>query len=638
MMPSVRQRHAGDDDRRDPAAARARVSCGAQPVVDRRGRSGRAGPPARPSRPCRSGCRAAPATGWQRTSHQRYRIGPRVSGVPGSECGICGGTRSRYRSAPTPHRPDKRKVRLTFLSEGRGRIAFVLVAVVADERGGGALRPLDAAGRPTGPAEVVADLAAAVAAREAAEHPRWVWSTATAVYPAAAARRRPGRPLPRRRADRGAAARARRPLGRAPLAGRRLGPADRRAGAGRPAAARRRAARARPGRAVRRPLPGPPGAGHRRADRRCTPTSSPASPRTEHPGRFRLLVAAESAGALIAAEMGARRAALAGRRARRDPASSCSASASPVGGPPRRLAELADQIAEAFGVRRLHPDSPAELLKAFARAGIDAAQHPGLGAARGGPSGGAAAAGVQGALPDLDGARLVLARAVGAGRPVPAGVRAGRRGLRPVGHPGRRRAADPEGGPAGGGGRSGLAVGGRRRRPVGAAGAGRGLRRRPAGGGGRRPATSTPRWPPTRSAATGPRPRWPCSARCTGRPAARRCPRWRCCRRSYPTAFGVRRGGGAHRRGGRAGALLAGPDLPARLGRVRRSRRRAVRSGRGGRPAQPAGPGRAVPGPVHPQLRHPGHRRRVGLHAAGHAAHGVVRQPTPSWSSSSTTR
>ncbi|NED56074.1 hypothetical protein G3I24_34995, partial [Micromonospora aurantiaca] len=44
----------------------------------------------------------------------------------------------------------------------------MLVAVVADERGGGVLQPLHADGTPAGPAEEVADLAAAVAAREAA--------------------------------------------------------------------------------------------------------------------------------------------------------------------------------------------------------------------------------------------------------------------------------------------------------------------------------------------------------------------------------------------------------------------------------------------------------------------------------------
>ncbi|MCM0677695.1 bifunctional 3'-5' exonuclease/DNA polymerase, partial [Micromonospora phytophila] len=69
------------------------------------------------------------------------------------------------------------------MSQGRGRIAFVLVAVVSDERGGGELCPLDAAGRPAGPVEPVTDLATAVAAREAAVHPRWVWGSGAAIYP-----------------------------------------------------------------------------------------------------------------------------------------------------------------------------------------------------------------------------------------------------------------------------------------------------------------------------------------------------------------------------------------------------------------------------------------------------------------------
>ena len=44
---------------------------------------------------------------------------------------------------------------------------------------------------------------------------------------------------------------------------------------------------------------------------------------------------------------------------------------------------------------------------------------------------------------------------VGARRAVPPGVRAGRRRLRPLGHPRRRRAADPQGGPGRGPSRSG---------------------------------------------------------------------------------------------------------------------------------------------------------------------------------------
>lgn len=40
-------------------------------------------------------------------------------------------------------------------------------------------------------------------------------------------------------------------------------------------------------------------------------------------------------------------------------------------GPPRRIAELAAEVNAAFGARGLHLDSPAEVLRAFARAGID---------------------------------------------------------------------------------------------------------------------------------------------------------------------------------------------------------------------------------------------------------------------------
>ncbi|GAA4683300.1 DNA polymerase I [Phytohabitans rumicis] len=91
--------------------------------------------------------------------------------------------------------------------------------------------------------------------------------------------------------------------------------------------------------------------------------------RTEHPGRFRLLVAAESAGALIAVEMGAH-----GLPWRGDIHEALLVELlgepSPVGGPPRRLAELGARIAGAFGVRQLHPESPAEVLRAFTRAGI----------------------------------------------------------------------------------------------------------------------------------------------------------------------------------------------------------------------------------------------------------------------------
>ncbi|MEH1028604.1 bifunctional 3'-5' exonuclease/DNA polymerase [Micromonospora profundi] len=254
------------------------------------------------------------------------------------------------------------------MSDGRGRITSVLVAVVSDERGGGDLRPLDAAGRPTGPAETVADLAAAVAAREAADRPRWVWPTASTIYPALL---RAGVRVDRCHDVELTEALL---LGHAGLWGepRSLAAAwARLTGAQVPPDPPPRPV-APPGHgqvALFDTLPGPPGPGidaliQVYADQLARVAD------TEHPGRFRLLVAAESAGALIAVEMGV--AGLPWRAEVHDAVlGELLGEPSPVGGPPRRLAELATQIADALGVRQLHADSPAELLKAFARAGVE---------------------------------------------------------------------------------------------------------------------------------------------------------------------------------------------------------------------------------------------------------------------------
>ncbi|MCW3819171.1 bifunctional 3'-5' exonuclease/DNA polymerase [Micromonospora sp. DR5-3] len=254
------------------------------------------------------------------------------------------------------------------MSDGRGRIASVLVAVVSDERGGGVWQPLDPAGRPAGPAEPVADLAAAMAAREAAERPRWVWATGVPLYPALL---RAGVRLDRCHDVEltealllGHAGRWGEPRSLAAAWARLTGapvPPD---PAPRPAEP--------PGHgqgALFDPPSGPPGPDIE-ALTRVYADQLDRIAATAHPGRFRLLVAAESAGALIAAEMGA-----AGLPWRADVHDMILADllgeASPVGGPPRRLAELAARIADAFGVRQLHADSPAELLKAFARAGVE---------------------------------------------------------------------------------------------------------------------------------------------------------------------------------------------------------------------------------------------------------------------------
>ncbi|MDM4719763.1 bifunctional 3'-5' exonuclease/DNA polymerase [Micromonospora sp. WMMA1363] len=254
------------------------------------------------------------------------------------------------------------------MSHRRGRITFVLVAVVADELGGGVLQLLDAAGRPTAPPEPVANLAAAVADRERAGRPRWVWASAATIYPALM---RAGV-----RVDRchdveltealllGHAGRWGEPRAAAAAWARLTGtpvPADPPPRVAEP-----------PGHgqgALFETLPGPPGPGVEALTRVYADQVTRISA-TGHPGRFRLLVAAESAGGLIAVEMAA-----AGLPWRADVHDAVLAELlgepSPVGGAPRRLAGLAARIAETLGVRQLHADSPAELVRAFARAGVE---------------------------------------------------------------------------------------------------------------------------------------------------------------------------------------------------------------------------------------------------------------------------
>jgi DNA polymerase family A len=91
----------------------------------------------------------------------------------------------------------------------------------------------------------------------------------------------------------------------------------------------------------------------------------------EHPARFGALVAAESAGGLVAAEMSyagipwhadVHDELLTGLLGRRPPAR-------PPGMRPARLAELAAEVSAAFGGRPVNPDSPAQLVKAFAADG-----------------------------------------------------------------------------------------------------------------------------------------------------------------------------------------------------------------------------------------------------------------------------
>ena len=248
----------------------------------------------------------------------------------------------------------------------------MLIAVVAD--GGsaahrrGRLQPLRADGEPAGPAEPVPDLAAAVREREAAGAVRWVWAATGEIYPS----------LLR------AGVRVRRchdvELTEALLLGHAGRWGEPRA---LPAAWARLTGAPVPADPPPR-QPDPPGLSQG-ALFETTPAPAAAAGLTElvgvfadqqrrcagveHPGRFRLLVAAESAGALIAAEMG--HAGLPWRADVHDELlRELLGPPQPVG-PPRRLAELTAEINAAFGVHGLHPDSPAEVVRAFARAGVE---------------------------------------------------------------------------------------------------------------------------------------------------------------------------------------------------------------------------------------------------------------------------
>jgi DNA polymerase I - 3''-5'' exonuclease and polymerase domains len=89
---------------------------------------------------------------------------------------------------------------------------------------------------------------------------------------------------------------------------------------------------------------------------------------TAHPGRMRLLTAAESAGMLVAAEMNQSGLPWSAD-VHRDLLHELLGERYTGGGEPRRLAELTEEVSAAFG-RRVRPDLPADVVKAFAQAGI----------------------------------------------------------------------------------------------------------------------------------------------------------------------------------------------------------------------------------------------------------------------------
>lgn len=236
--------------------------------------------------------------------------------------------------------------------------------MTATAGGGGLLRPLAEDGSPAGPPHRVADLSAAVAERERADRPRWVWASTAALYPGLLA----------------AGVRVARCHDAELVEGLLLGHAGRH---GEPRSVRAAWARLRG-----EPVPADPPHDARERDEGAQPALFEETPdaaeeldrliavhadqlrRLAGAGRLPLLAAAESAGALVAAEM--THDGLPWRADLHDALLTELLGPRPAPGlRPRRLQELADRISAAFGARQpVNPDSPGQLLKAFAAAGV----------------------------------------------------------------------------------------------------------------------------------------------------------------------------------------------------------------------------------------------------------------------------
>ncbi|MFD9705257.1 bifunctional 3'-5' exonuclease/DNA polymerase [Lentzea sp. NPDC059081] len=236
----------------------------------------------------------------------------------------------------------------------------MLVALVPEADGAGRWQKLHDDGTPAGPAMAAASLAPAVASLERAHRPRWVWADTSETYPLLLAAGV--------RVDRcwdlllteslllGAEGGHREPRELAGAVARSLG------------------------------LPAPADLGHRKKDVELTlfepePVVLPGDTdelaalslvfraQQRNPA-LGLLIAAESASALVAAEMTHH--GLPWREEVHLQILEEVLGPRPApGARPKLLQDLADQIQEALGGREMNPDAPASIVRAFARAGID---------------------------------------------------------------------------------------------------------------------------------------------------------------------------------------------------------------------------------------------------------------------------
>ncbi|MFI1621143.1 bifunctional 3'-5' exonuclease/DNA polymerase [Streptomyces lydicus] len=239
-------------------------------------------------------------------------------------------------------------------------------AVVEAGDGGARLCPLGADGRPAGP--VVRERSLAEAVRSRPEVGRWVWRSTAEIYRRLLA----------------AGVRVERcydvEAAEALLIGHEEGQSGqprslaaawaRLRGLPVPPDAPVRAAEPQPSLFEPGPVPLPPGTDELTALLEVYAGQLARTEQAGHPERMRLLLASESAGMLVAAEMSragvpwradVHRALLDGMLGERYPG----------GTETRRLAELADEVSRAFGTgARVRPDLPQDIVRAFAGAGI----------------------------------------------------------------------------------------------------------------------------------------------------------------------------------------------------------------------------------------------------------------------------
>ncbi len=251
------------------------------------------------------------------------------------------------------------------------------VVVVDGRDGAGVVQPLDDVDAPAGPPQPTADLADTIARREAHDHPRWVWADSADTYPLlieAGVRVEQVHDLALTEAAlTGYVGRWGAPRSLAAAWAREHGDAE-------PADPAHRSDRS-----GQQPLFEAMGDGlppdvdpleaavavHAAQRRRIRePGTTPAyEPSPVTPRTLDLLVAADSAGALTAAEMG--HAGLPWRPDVHDRLLTDALGPRPRhGARPAKLQALADEIAGALATPFLNPDSPAELSRAFGRAGV----------------------------------------------------------------------------------------------------------------------------------------------------------------------------------------------------------------------------------------------------------------------------